>query len=63
MIECGNEMIEVRQIQEFSDSLAGARDDAAFAFSVDVGVDDAFVLSRKGDVLLRHSESRKKESR
>jgi hypothetical protein len=36
--------------------------EAAIAASVHVGVDDASVLSRKGDVLLRYGETGQKES-
>jgi hypothetical protein len=35
---------------------------AAIAASVQVGMDDASVLRRKGDVLLRHGETGQKES-
>jgi hypothetical protein len=36
--------------------------EAAIASSVPVGMDDASVLSRKGDVLLRHAKTGQKES-
>ena len=38
------------------------QNDSAFAFSVYIGIDDASVLSWKGDVLSRCSEPRQKES-